>query len=38
MTDNIKLLPIELLEEMEACACACGSSVGSGKGAMLSLS
>lgn len=29
---NIKELPTEILEEMEACACACGSVVGSGKG------
>ena len=32
MLENIIELPKELLEEMEACACACGSSVGGGRG------
>lgn len=29
---NIKELPAEILEEMEACLCACGSKVGHGSG------
>lgn len=36
MQENIKVLPTELLEQMEACACACGSKVGHGSGAMIS--
>ena len=29
---NVVELPVELLDEMDACACACGSTVGHGGG------
>lgn len=32
MNENVKELPEEILEEMSACACSCGSTVGSGGG------
>ncbi len=33
MSENVKELPEEILEEMSACACGCGSKVGHGSGA-----
>ena len=30
---NIKELPLEIMQELQSCACACGEKIGSGGGA-----